>query len=115
MLKCIWREDRRGFWRELEENMISQTELMKISDVRATVARIIHEESVPRDVVQTARDSFQTICWEAAGHGLTTADVVRAVLRPVFERKRNCECPTCRARRNEPYEGESQPRGVPAA
>ncbi len=55
----------------------------------------------PDDAFQVARDTVQTMCQEAARYGLTTADVVRAILRPVFERTPNCNCPTCRARRSE--------------
>jgi hypothetical protein len=45
------------------------------------------------------------ICKEASQHGLTTADVVRAIFRPVLEtRTRGCNCPTCRARRAKLFE-----------
>ena len=56
---------------------------------------------VRRIVAQAARDRLETMCQEAVGYGLTTADVVRAVLRSVMERKRGCGCVTCKARRSE--------------
>ncbi len=78
-----------------------QDRLMEISEIRAIVARIVREEPVSHEVVQAARNTVQTLCQEAEENGLTTADVVKVVLRPVFERNRGCDCPTCKARRLE--------------
>ena len=87
--------------------MMHQTEMMNISEVRRIVKRVVHEEPTPLDVVQAARKTVQTMCEEAAQYGLTPADIVKGVLRPVFEayeKKRGCNCPTCRARRNDSAE-----------
>ncbi len=84
-----------------------QTEMMDISEVRRIVKRVVREEPTPSDVVQAARDTVQTMCRQAAQYGLTPADIVKGVLRPVFqayEKKRVCNCPTCRARRNDSAE-----------
>ncbi len=84
-----------------------QTEIMDISEVRGVVKWVIREEPTPMDVVQAARDTVQTMCEEAAEYGLTPADIVKGVLRPVFEayeKKRGCNCPTCRARRDDSAE-----------
>lgn len=81
--------------------MDRQIELMEVSEVRGIVARFVHNEPAPNDAVQAANDKLQTICQEAAEYGLTTADVVRAILMPVFEKKRGCDCPTCKGRRGE--------------
>ncbi len=84
-----------------------QTEMMDISEVRRVVKRVIREEPTPTDVVRAARDAVQTMCDEAAQYGLTPADIVKGVLHPVFEayeKKRVCNCPTCRARRNDSVE-----------
>ena len=78
-----------------------QTEMMDISEVRGIVKRVVAEEPTPMDVVQAARETVQTMCREAAQYGLTPADIVKGVLHPVFEKKRVCNCPTCRARRND--------------
>ena len=78
-----------------------QTEMMDISEVRGIVKRVVAEEPTPMDVVQAARETVQTMCREAAQFGLTPADIVKGVLHPVFEKKRVCNCPTCRARRND--------------
>ena len=78
-----------------------QTEMMDISEVRGIVKRVVAEEPTPMDVVQSARKTVQTMCEEAAKYGLTPADIVKSVLQQVFEKKRVCNCPTCRARRND--------------
>ncbi len=84
-----------------------QTEIMDISEVRRIVKRVVREDPTPLDVVEAARDAVQTICEEAAQYGLTPADIVKGVLHPVFEageKKQGCNCPTCRARRNDSAE-----------
>lgn len=78
-----------------------QDRLMEISEIHAIVARVVREESVSHEVVQAARNTVQSLCQEAEEYGLTPADVVRAVLHPVFQRNRGCDCPTCKARRND--------------
>ena len=78
---------------------------MEISELRATIKQIVHGQPVPDKVIQLARDRFQTMCMEAAGYGLTEADVIRAVLSPSFGRKRGCTCPACKARCDEAEEG----------
>ena len=81
-----------------------QTEMMDISEVREIVKRVVDEEPTPLDVVQAARETVQTMCRQAAQYGLTPADIVKGVLHPVFEKKRVCNCPSCRARRNDSAE-----------
>ena len=76
-----------------------QTQLTEISQLRGIVSHIVREQPIRQDVVQAARRTLQVLCQEATEYGLTTADVIRAVLRPVFERKLGCDCPTCKARR----------------
>ena len=78
-----------------------QTQPLKFSEVRAVAARSIQGVPTPNDLMQVARKSFQGMCQEAAEYGLTTADMVRALLRPVFEETRGCDCPICKARRDE--------------
>ncbi len=87
--------------------MMHQTEMMDISEVRRIVKRVVREDPTPMDAVQAARDTVQTMGEEAAQYGLTPADIVKGVLHPVFEaveKKRGCNCPTCRARRNDSVE-----------
>ncbi len=78
-----------------------QTEMMDISEVRGVAKRVVGEEPTPLDAVQAARETVQTMCREAAQYGLTPADIVKGVLHQVFEKKRVCNCPTCRARRSD--------------
>ena len=87
-----------------------QTEMMDISEVRGIVKRVVRGELTPSDVVQAARDTVQTMRQQATQYGLTPADIVKSVLQPVFEKKRVCNCPTCRARRN--GSAEEQPLGA---
>ena len=79
--------------------MIQQTELIGVSDARGTVARLVRQESVPQELVEAAQDTLTTMLRLGAEQGLTTAEVVTAVLKPVIENKPGCDCPTCKARR----------------
>ena len=81
--------------------MNDQIQALKFSEIRAIVARAVREESTPDGLIQAARESLQVICQAAAVYGLTTADVVKALLRPVFEERRSCDCPACKAHRIE--------------
>jgi len=81
--------------------MNHQIQPLNFSEVRAIAARAVRDEPTPNDLIQAARESLQVICQEAAVYELTTAEVVKALLRPVFEWKRSCGCPTCRARHDE--------------
>ncbi len=76
-------------------------EPMAVSEVRLTVAQLARQEDVTEARVRAARDAFWNICRRGREYGLTQADVVRAILRPVFQRTRGCDCPTCKARRGE--------------
>ena len=79
--------------------MNTHTGLWEVSLVRDLVAQDVRGEPIPDFAALVARDALGTMFRAAAAHGLTAADVVRSVLRPVFERRRGCDCPTCAARR----------------
>ena len=81
--------------------MTYQIQHLKFSEVRAIATRVVREEPTPNDLIQAARKSLRFMCQEAEAYGLTTADVVGALLRPVFEKRRSCDCPACKARRDE--------------
>ena len=81
--------------------MMQQIELMSVSEVRGTVAMVVREDPVPDDVAQAARESLRATLQEAIRFGLPQADVLKAVLRPAFEKKRGCDCPACKYRRTE--------------
>ena len=80
--------------------MNHQIQSLKFSEVRSIAARAVREEPTPNDLIQAARESLQVMCQEAAVYGLTAADVVRALLRPLFEVRRGCDCPACKASRD---------------
>ncbi len=80
---------------------MGQSERMEIAQVRAVVTGLMRGEPTSFEGVETAREAFQGMCEQAAAHGLTVAEVVRAVLSPVFDDRRGCDCPTCKTRRGE--------------
>lgn len=75
--------------------------LLEVSDVRGIVALMVIDEPIAPIVVDVARDTLEAMLEEAAKYGLTDADVIRAVLQPVFQKKRGCECYSCKSRRAE--------------
>ena len=79
--------------------MNTQREAMQISEVRAVVAQLTQERPISGHAVQAARGAMQQLFEEAAERGLTSAEVVKAILLPIFEKKPFCDCPTCAARR----------------
>jgi len=83
------------------QQMKIQSQPMKFSEVRAVAARSIRGVPTSNDLIQAARKSLEAMCQEAAEYGLTTADMVKALLRPVFEERRSCDCLICKARRDE--------------
>ena len=80
--------------------MLRQTELMQVSDVRGIVSHLVAEEPVSQAVVERARDTVQALLQQGAENGLTPAEIIGAVLAPVF----GCDCPTCESRRNVTFE-----------
>ena len=86
---------------------------MEISEVGAIFARVVREQPTPNDQIQAARESLQVMCQDAAAFGLTTADVVRAILRPALETRRTCECQTCKGHRDELEEATLRSKSIP--
>ncbi len=64
---------------------MNKDQLLKISEVRAIAAMGTTSE-VPYQDTELARKTMQAICQEASTYGLTTADVIRAILKPVFDK-----------------------------
>ena len=96
--------------------MMGHTDLMEISEIRAVFARVVREQPTPNDQIQAARETLQLMCQEAAEYGLTTADVVKALLRPALEaleKRRTCECPTCKGHRDELDEETLRGKSIP--
>ena len=68
-----------------------QVETAEIDKIRDLIIQVAREQQVPEDAAEGARGTIRTICKEASQHGLTTAEVVRAIFRPVLEnRSRGC-------------------------
>ena len=84
--------------------MMYQTEMMDVPQVRRIVKRVVRGEPTSLADVLAARETIQTMCQEAAQYGLTTADVLKTVLLPVFEKRRGCDCSGCKVRRDDPAE-----------
>jgi len=93
--------------------MMRRTELVEISKVRAIFARIVRGQTSPNDQIEAARWTLRLMCAEAAKYGLTTADVVGALFRPALEKRRTCECLTCRSHRDELEEETPRGKSVP--
>jgi len=93
--------------------MMRHAALMEFSEVRAVFARVVREQPTPNDQIQAARETLQLMCQEAAEYGLTTADVIKALLRPVLAKRRTCECPTCKGHRNELEEETLRGNSIP--
>ena len=79
--------------------MMMHARLMEVLDVRDMLAQVVREEPVSQRALEDAQDAFNAMCEEASESGLTMAEVVKAVFKPVFEYKRICECPSCVHRR----------------
>ncbi len=92
---------------------MGQREQMKIEQLRAIAARLLRGEPTEPDLVGAAQDKVREMCCEGSAHGLTEAEVIRAVLIPLFEKKQGCGCPTCQARRNHPANEQSRHYGMP--
>ena len=79
--------------------MTKQSGPLGIVEAQGRVAELMHELLVSRLDVEIARGALRQMCDDAAKYGLTKAEVVKAVLRPAFQKPRGCDCHTCAARR----------------
>ena len=73
----------------------------EISEIREILEQVVQEGAVSPETADETREALDSLCYEASKHGLTPADVVRAVLRPLFEPKLGCDCAACKLRRGE--------------
>ena len=83
--------------------------LMPVSQVRRILSQYVNGEQEWDHALEAARFTMRFMCSEAAQHGITAAEVVRSVLRPIFERRSLCDCATCRSRRDAPPIWPSEP------
>ena len=83
-----------------------------ISELRATLRRVVRDKPVSPDSTEAARAVLNSLLREASQHGLTISDVIRSVLSPVFDTKCRCDCPTCTFRRGELDPDDTEPASV---
>ena len=83
-----------------------EADLIKTLKLHEILEQLVNHEPVPDADVTTAEDTIRLMYQQAAEYGFTKADVLRAVLRPIMENKRGCDCPTCKVRRGELIEQE---------
>jgi hypothetical protein len=70
-------------------NQIQMIQTKEVSEVRDLVIQAFRERPVPEEAAQSACNTIQVMCQEAAKFGLTSADVVKAILRPALENSRS--------------------------
>ena len=76
--------------------------LQKLQEARQSVRTVVCEEqSITQEKYEASLEFINTACTEAAKHGFSKADVIRALCKPVLEKREPCPCPGCRARRGE--------------
>ena len=76
-----------------------KVELMDVSELREVVALVVREAPVPHSVVQAAHETFRDMRLRGAQYGLNDRDVIAAVLKSVFTKRRGCNCWACKSRR----------------
>ncbi len=81
--------------------MASKIDENEIRELRQTAARTINTGDASSDISLSAQHLLDEIRKEAADHGFSDAEVVRAILRPIFKKTKGCDCFTCKARRSE--------------
>ncbi len=81
------------------EATMNRPDKQDVTEIRETLNNLVRQKSVSPNAADAARGALQTIFDEASEFGLTSADVIRSVFRPVFGTTPGCECATCRSRR----------------
>lgn len=93
--------------------MTQKTDSIEITRLREMAVKTIAAESASPEVADSARDLLDTMRQEAAEHGFSDADVIKAILRPIFKKTRGCSCYSCKARRAEVEDDtDSQPMSI---
>jgi hypothetical protein len=86
-----------------------QVETAGIDKVRHLIMQVVWERPISEADAESARGTIRTICGEASLNGLSTAEVLKAIFKPVLEpRSRGCNCPACQAHRDHKYTRYSQ-------
>ncbi len=72
---------------------------MQVPDLRELIAGVLRGDTVSETALAEARASIDAMRREAAQHGLTEAEALKALLSPLFQDRGGCACSACVARR----------------
>ena len=81
--------------------MRNQVKHKEATAIRKMMALTMTDVPLADSLVDSARILLDDLKSEAKEQGISDADVVRAVMRPVFRTQRGSDCWTCKARREE--------------
>ena len=82
--------------------MVYTLETSRISELREIAKMTVNEEPVSEATIESAKEILRFTFQEASGYGLSEAEVIKAILRPVIGPKpRGCNCFTCKHRRGD--------------
>ena len=73
---------------------------LKVGELRQVAAETIADPASSHHIVDSARHELTKMREEAAEFGFSDADVIRAVMTPLFKKAKGCECFSCKSRRN---------------
>ena len=86
--------------------MGNQAKYKEATAIRKVMFLIMTDVPLADSLEESARNLLDEMRSEAKEQGISDADVVRAVMRPVFRTQRGSDCWTCKARREELREKE---------
>ena len=72
----------------------------KVGELRQVAAETIADPASSHHIVDSARHELTKMREEAAEFGFSDADVIRAVMAPLFKKAKGCECYSCKSRRS---------------
>ncbi len=72
---------------------------LKVGELRQVAAETIADAASSHHIVDSARHELTKMREEAAEFGFSDADVIRAVMTPLFKKAKGCECYSCKSRR----------------
>ena len=81
--------------------MANQSDTVEINELRQAATQSIVNDVAVTEVDSATRNLMDDWREEAKENGFTDADVVRAILRPIFSKTKGCDCYSCKARRGE--------------
>ncbi len=73
---------------------------LKVGELRQVAAETIADAVSSHHIVDSARHELTKMREEAAEFGFSDADVIRAVMTPLFKKAKGCECYSCKSRRS---------------